>query len=178
MKNLNKLATVIALSSALFAGQTMAAQQGALGATSTGKSNVTLQIVDQVKISGVDDIGRGAFDGVNDLNGSTAFCVYRSGGNGYTMTVSAEGKTSLQVASVLSGGTIGFTAKVDNDADASNGAAILHNGTSGTYLGSNAIDCNSADNASLAVNFASADLAAASTANDYTATVVILVQPI
>jgi hypothetical protein len=178
MNKLSKIAIGIALSSAMFAGQTMAAQQGTLGATSTGKSTVTLEIADMVKITGVDDIGLGAFDGINDLSGGTAFCVYRSGGNGYRMTVSAEGKTALEVESASTTDTIGFTAKVDNDSDASNGTAIVHNGTSGTYSGSSALDCGASDNASLAVNFAAADLLSASAAADYTATVVILVEPI
>ena len=178
MNKLNKIATGIALTTALFAGQAMAASQGTIGDTSTGNSDVTLTIVDKVRISGVSDIALGTFDGSTDLAGGTSFCVYRNGGDGYTMTLSADGKTAFEVASVISGDTIGFSAKVDNDNDASNGSAIAHGATSATYAGNAALDCGGGVNASIAVNFAAADLQAAGTAPDYTATVVILVQPI
>lgn len=148
-----------------------------MGSTSTGQSDIRLEIVDQVKITGLDDIDLGSFDGTSDLNGGTAFCVYRNGGSGYTMTISAEGKSTLEVASTT-GDTIGFTARVDDDDDASDGTAIAHNGTSATYLGSSTSDCNSTDNASLAVSFAATDLRTAGFAADYTATVVILMEPI
>ncbi|MFT7243040.1 MAG: hypothetical protein ACI82A_000382 [Candidatus Azotimanducaceae bacterium] len=178
MNTFKKIALTTAIASSLFAGQAFAADQGTLGTDSTGKSVVSLTINDQVQITGVDDIALGAFDGTNDLTGATAFCVYRSGAGDYQMTVSADGKTAFEVASATTGDTIGFTTKVDGDADASNGAAIAHAATSGAYTGSNAIDCGSSDNAALEVNFAAADLRTAGSATDYTATVVILVEPI
>jgi hypothetical protein len=156
----------------------MAAGDGTMGSTSTGQSDIRLEIVDQVKITGLDDIDLGSFDGTSDLNGGTAFCVYRNGGSGYTMNVNAEGKTALEVASSTTNDTIRFTAKVDYDNDASDGSAIVHNGTSATYTGSSASDCGSTDNASFAVNFSAIDLRTADTADDYTATLVILIQPI
>lgn len=167
MNNFKKIALSTAIATSLFAGQAFAADQGTLGSASTGKSVVSLSVNDQVQISGVDDISLGAFDGSNDLTGSTEFCVYRSGGDAYQMTVSAEGKTTLEVASVITG-----------DNDASNGADIAHGGTSASFTGSNLLDCNSNDNAALEVTFAAADLRTATSAADYTATVLILVEPI
>ena len=178
MNKFKKIALTTAIASSLFAGQAFAASQGNLDATSTGESVVTLTINDQVQITGVDDIALGAFDGTNDLNNQTAFCVYRSGADAYQMTVSADGKTAFEVASATTGDTIGFTTKVDGDNDASNGATIAHGGTSGSFNGSNLIDCNGSDNAALEVNFAAADLRTAGSATDYTATIVILVEPI
>lgn len=178
MNNFKKIALSTAIATTMFAGQAFAADQGTLGATSTGKSVVSLSINDQVQITGVDDIALGAFDGTNDLTGSTEFCVYRSGAGDYQMTVSAEGKTAFEVASATTGDTIAFSTKVDGDNDASNGATIAHGGTSAAYTGSAALDCGAADNAAMEVNFAAADLRAAGAANDYTATVVILVEPI
>ena len=175
---LNTLAIATALTSALFAANTMAAGDGSLGATSTGQSDVTLTIANQAQITGVDNIGLGTFDGSTDLVGQTAFCVYRSGGDNYNMTVSITGKTTFEVESATTSDTIGFTAQIDGDNDASNGSAILEGGTSANYTGSGALDCGSADNASLEVTFAAADLRAASSAADYTATMQILVTPI
>ena len=178
MNNLKKIALSTAIASSLFAGQAFAASQGTIGATSTGESVVSLTINDQVQISGVDDIALGAFDGTNDLTGSTAFCVYRSGAGSYEMTLTAEGKSTFEVASATTLDTIPFTAKVDGDSDASDGTTIAHTGTSSTYTGSDAVDCGSADNAALEVNFAAAALRTAGAATDYTATMVILVEPI
>lgn len=178
MNNFKKLALTAAIASSVFTGSAFAASQGTLDATSTGESVVSLTINDQVQITGVDDIALGAFDGTNDLTGSTEFCVYRSGAGDYTMTVSADGKTAFEVESATTSDVIPFTTKVDGDNDASNGATIAHGGTSAAYTGSNAIDCGSSDNAALEVNFAATDLRTAGAATDYTATVVILVEPI
>ena len=178
MNNFKKMALTTAIATSLFAGQAFAATQGSLAATSEGESVVSLTINDQVQISGVDDIALGAFDGTNDLTGSTEFCVYRSGAGNYTMTVSADGKTAFEVESATTSDVIPFTTKVDGDNDASNGASIAHGATSGTYTGSSAIDCGASDNAALEVNFAATDLRTAGAAADYTATVVILVEPI
>jgi hypothetical protein len=178
MKKLNNLAIGIALSSAVFATQATAAVNGTLGVDSTGMSDISLSIVEQVQITGVSDIALGAFDGTNDLTGSTAFCVYRSGGDNYTMTITAQ-DGALEVASAIALDVIGFTVKVDGDNDASNGEAITYGiSTNNDFTGSSAIDCGGANNASLEVNFAAADLRTATAATDYTATVVILIQPI
>lgn len=178
MKKLNNLAIGIALSSAVFATQAIAAQNGTLGSDSTGMSDISLDILDRVQITGVTDIDLGIFDGTNGMTGSTAFCVYRSGGDNYTMTITTQGG-QLQVASAIALDSIGFTVKVDGDIDASNGEAITYGiSTSNLFTGSSVINCGGANNASLEVSFAAADLLVATAATDYTATVVILVQPI
>ena len=178
MKTPNNLAIGIALSSAIFATQAIAAQNGTLGSDSTGMSDISLDILDRVQITGVTDIDLGIFDGTNGMTGSTAFCVYRSGGDNYTMTITTQDGT-LEVASAIALDSIGFTVKVDGDIDASNGEAITYGiSTSNLFTGSSVINCGGANNASLEVSFAAADLLVATAATDYTATVVILVQPI
>ncbi|XOV90064.1 MAG: hypothetical protein ACFHX7_09310 [Pseudomonadota bacterium] len=178
MNTQTKLATGIALSAALFAGQAMAATQGSLGVNSTGTTDISLEIANRVQISSVEDIALGAWGGSGNLTGATEFCVYRSGGDNYRLTLTTS-TGSFSVASVLSGDSIPFSARVDDDLDASDGEALTYNtATAVALVGSSSLTCGGGDNAELAVTFAEADLQQASTANDYQATVTVFVEPI
>ncbi|MEX2327270.1 MAG: hypothetical protein WD558_06040, partial [Pseudomonadales bacterium] len=84
---LNKMVTGFAFAAAMSTGQAMAATQGALGVDSTGTTDISLEIADRVQISSVDDIALGAWGGSGDLVGTSQFCVYRSGGDDYQMTL-------------------------------------------------------------------------------------------
>ena len=179
MNKLNKIAVAIALTTTLIAGQAFAAEQGLLDSvSSTGKSDITLQIIDQVQITEVDDIALGAFNGTDALTGSAGFCVYRNGGNGYSMTVTVQGETSFVAQSLAASDSVAFTVKVDGDDDASDQTAFTYGATSSTYNGSSLLDCGPTDNASIEVNFTASDLRAATTATDYKATLVVLVKPV
>ena len=178
MNKLNKMVTGVAFAASVLAGNAMAATDGSLGVDSTGTSNISLSIADRVQISSVEDIALGAWGGTGDMTGFTNFCVYRSGGDNYELTVTAD-TGAFQVDSATTGDSIPFSAKVDDDLDASNGEALTYNtATTVALIGSNSVTCGGADNAQLLVTFAQANLQAASTANDYQATVTIYVQPI
>jgi hypothetical protein len=178
MNRLNKMVTGVAFAASVLAGNAMAATDGTLGADSTGTSNISLTIADRVQISSVADIALGAWSGSGNLSGSTNFCVYRSGGDNYQLTLTAD-TGAFQVASATTGDNIAFTAQVDDDLDASDGETMSYNtATTAALIGSASVTCGGADNAQLLVTFAQTDLQAASTANDYQATVTIYVQPI
>ncbi|MEX1237572.1 MAG: hypothetical protein WD994_04805, partial [Pseudomonadales bacterium] len=110
---LNKMVTGFAFAAAMSTGQAMAATQGALGVDSTGTTDVSLEIADRVQISGVEDIALGAWGGSGDLAGTSQFCVYRSGGDDYQMTLTTD-TGSFLVSSVSTGDDIAFTAKIDD----------------------------------------------------------------
>ena len=173
MNKLNKIMTGVAFG-ALFAGQAFA---GTLGATSTDTSVVSLEIVDRVQITNVDNIALGAYSGSGVLSGSTQYCVFRNGGDNYTVTLTTD-TGSFKVSSATTLDDINFTAKIDDDADASNGAAVVYNVATAGLVGAATTNCGAGDNAAIEVNFAQADLLAASSAADYTATMTILVEPI
>lgn len=178
MNKLNKLAVCFAFAATLAAGDAIAATDGTLGANSTGTTVVSLQIADRVQITSVNDIALGAWAGSADLVGASNFCVYRSGGNNYRLTLTTD-TGAFQVDSVTASDSIVFTAKVDDDADASDGEAMSYNTASAVALvGSSSYTCGGADNAQLLVTFAEAALQGATTANDYQATVTIFVEPI
>lgn len=178
MKTLNKVINGLAFAGVLFAGQAMAASDGTLGATSTGTSLVSLTVNDRVQISSVADIALGAYAGTGTMSGQSTYCVHRNGGDDYTLTLTTN-EAAYQVASASTGDTIAFTVLVDDDNDASaGGAALAYNTASGNLVGHVAAACGGADNAAIQVSFTEANLQAVSSANDYQATVTMLVTPI
>lgn len=179
MNKLNKTAiTGLALAAVLSSGHALAASDGTLGLDSTGTSDISLEIADRVQITSMADIALGAWGGSGDLVGASDFCVYRNGGDNYRLTLTAD-TGAFQVFSATTTDNIAFTAKVDDDLDASDGEALVYNTTTAVALsGSDSLTCGGSDNASMEVTFAEANLQAASTANDYQATVTVFVEPI
>ena len=173
MNKLNKVITGVTFGT-LFASQVFA---GSLGATSTDTSVVSLEVVDRVQITNVDNIGLGAYSGTGDLSGATEYCVHRNGGDDYTIKLSTN-TGSFKVSSATTSEDIDFTVKVDADADASDGDAVTYNVASAAMAGSGQTNCGGADNGAIEVKFVQADLLAVSSGSDYTATMTILVEPI
>ena len=177
MNSLKTLISTAVIGSAMFAGAALAATDGTMGATSSGTSDISLTVNDRVQITSVADIDLGAYGGSGGMSGLSAFCVYRNGGNDYTLTLTAD-TGDFELSSATTGDSIAFAARVDDDTDASDGLAAAYGVASGALTGSASINCGGADNASLHVSFAESDLQAVSSANDYQATVTILVTPI
>jgi hypothetical protein len=176
---LNKIVTGLAFAATFAASQAMAASDGTVGTTSTGTADVTLEIQDIVQISGVDNIGLGAWSGSGDLTGASEFCVYRSDAGDYKLKLTT-GSGSFDVTSPTTLDSIAFTVQVDDDLDATVGGESLLYGadTAVALTGSNSYTCGGAENAEIHVTFAEAALQAASTGNDYSETVTVLVTPI
>lgn len=178
MKALNVIIKGIALVIVLFAGQTLAATDGTLSTTSTGTSLVSLSVGTGVQISSVNDIALGAYSGTGNLSGQSTYCVHKVGGTNYQITLTTD-QASFQVFSATTTDTIAFSVLVDDDIDASvGGAAIAYNTASGSLVGHTAANCGGNDNAAMQVSFIEANLQAVSSANDYQATVTMLVEPI
>lgn len=170
------LATVIA---GLFSSAAMAATDGSLGSTSTGNIAIDLEILDSVEISALNDIDFGQYGGTDTgaLNAGDAFCVYRNGGDGYTITpTSNNGKFSL--VGDTGADEIDYTVKLAGAATgADSAAAVTYNSASATFTGSDARDCGAANNASVDISITEAELRAAST-DTYADTLILLVSPI
>jgi len=174
MNKLNKILTGVA-ASVLFSTPAVAATDGSMGTSSQGQSDISLSVSDRVQISSVNDVALGSYGGTGNLLGSSQYCVFRNGGGSYQVTLTTDQGDYL----VASGGgaTISFTAKVDDDADASDGQSLAYNTSSTALVGSNSATCGGADNAAVEVTFTEADLQAAAT-DSYSATMTILVEPI
>ena len=176
MNSLNRILTATALSGALLTLPAMAEEQGSLGTTSTGKSDVSLTIADRVQITGMDNIPLGTYSDKGDLVYNEAYCVYRNGAGNYKVNVTTD-DAEFKVVSANASDEVAFTVRVDGDNDASNGAAILHGADSGNVTSAATTDCGGGDNGAIEITLTEADLQAAQTANDYTATITILVTP-
>ena len=171
----NILAAVIA---GLMSTAASAATDGTMGSTSSGQIGIDLEVLDSVEITALNDIDFGQYGGTDtgNINAGDAFCVYRNGGDGYTITpTSASGSFALQ--GVL-GDTINYSVKLNGAATgADSAAAVAYNTASATFSGSSARDCGATDNASVDVSITEADLRTAST-DTYSDTLILLISPI
>lgn len=187
MNKLSKIATGVAITSCLMAGQAFASTDGMLGVDSTGTSRISLAIADRVQISGISDINLGVWSGSGNMSGSTDFCVYRNGGDNYQLTATTD-NGAFQVSSGTTLDTIPFSASISMLGssgskhskwwDAHNRALKYNRATNTTLTGSDSLTCGGSYNARLQVDFAQRDLQKASSANDYKATLTLYVQPI
>ena len=176
---MNTFKTIIssAVLAGLMSGGAMAASDGTAGATSTGTTDISLEVTDLVQISNVSDIALGAYGGTGPLVGESEHCVFRNGGDAYTVTLTSS-TGSFTIASPTTLDTIAFTVKVDDDTDASDQGDATYNVASGSLTGSGSTTCGGVDNAAIEVTFAEAALLAVTSAADYAATVTILVAAI
>ena len=178
MKARNKvIATVIA--GLLSSTAAFAATDGSLGATSTGQVDLDLEVLESVQITALDDINFGSYGGANsgDINQGDAYCVYVSGGEDYTITpTSSNGDFNLVGAT--NSDEIAYTVKFAGaSTGAASQAAVAYNTASATFTGDDATDCGAANNASIDVSITEAAIRAVS-ADDYSDTLVLLVNPI
>jgi len=176
MKTSHKLlATVIA---AQLSTSAMAALDGSLDSTSESRIDLDLEVLDSVQITALDDVDFGTYGGTDTggINAGDAYCVYRNGGDGYTITpTSSNGKFSL--VGVL-GDEIDYTVKLAGAATgAASAAAVDYNDASSTFTGSAATDYGSANNTSVDISVAESEIRAAST-DTYSDTLILLVSPI
>ena len=71
------------------AGNTIAATDGNLGATSTGTVDINVDVGTQVRITGLSDM-TGNFYVAGDITDSTSACIYRNSGADYEITATSS----------------------------------------------------------------------------------------
>lgn len=178
--NFDRIAKTATLAAALAvaSGSALAAEDGKMGASSTGKSVVSMSVGDRVKISGLDDIALGAFSGAGDMVGSSAFCVYRNGTGLYNMTVTSANQDGDGNFRATDGTNfVSYGVSYDVDADASDGTEISSGETRTGLAGeARSPSCSATDNAAIQVSFAEEELLGA-VAGAYTDTLTLLVEP-
>ena len=88
----NFLKTTALITSVLATSGAIAATQGTVGATSTGTLDISVDVEDLVRISGLSDILL-TFDvtGTGDIVGSSTACIYRNGAGNYTVNATGDG---------------------------------------------------------------------------------------
>ena len=114
-KTMKKIVHATALiAGILTAGTTLAATDGAVGGISTGDLTITVTVNDEVRISGLSDI-TDVFDGVNDIVGTSAACVYRNGTGAYAITATGDGGVSSTAFEIDDGTNPGVAYNVEWD---------------------------------------------------------------
>jgi len=159
----------------LISGSALAANQGTLGATSTGDLTITLDIASLVRVSNLNDINLGTFaGGGGGLAGTDTFCVYRNGTGNYTINMTGDGAAS---AFTLANGAN----TVPYSVDFVNGATTTAMST-GTALagqtGANTVSdtCGGVDNVSVNISVSNGALSAAP-AGTYSGVLTMVVAP-
>lgn len=145
---------------------------GNLDATSSGQVDITLEVLDSVQISELNSIDFGTYGGADagGLNQGDGFCVYVNGGDQYTITPTSANSGFKLIGSTF-GDEIEYTVSF-------NGAPVTdYSVASTTFVGSNFLDCNATENASIDLDIAEQAMQAAST-DTYSDTLILLVNPI
>ena len=159
----------------------MAASQGSQGATSTGSADVSLQVNDSVKITGIEDITIPSV--LQTSTGGTqeggSFCVFRNGGDSVNITASnpASGASEFELIGAADGDSIQYTVALATGADASSTTASAYN-TAKTLTGaSTEFACGGSDTHSYEIFIAEEEVREATT-GAYSGTLQFLVEPI
>jgi len=165
----------------LISGSVMAATQGSLGTNSTGTLDITVDINDLVRVSNLDDLDLGIFNGgSSDLSATDTFCVYRNGAGTFDIVMSGNGSSS---AFTLTDGTntIPYSVDFTNIPAATTTSMTTNILVSGQQnANTSSTTCSGAgdsDNVSVTVTVANNDLAAAPAGINYAGTLTIVVSP-
>lgn len=158
-----------------------AATDGTLGATSTGRSNITITVQREMRVNNINDIPLGTFDAATSpLTGFDPLCVYDNGIGGYQVTLSsANGVGQFQ----MENGTSVVTYSVEYD-DSGTGANYVA-ATEGVPITTraNAATTNDscvtlgADNARIRVRVTNADVSGSSSNGLHTDTLSVVIAP-
>ena len=179
--SLGRRTSVLLLAGVAFSGTANAADQGTLGATSTGKVVITASVPQQVRISGLSDVNFNNQDPTALATNAQDVCVWsNSATRGYNIVASGSGTSN---AFTIKSGTlpvIPYTVQWDDVSGAKSGNAL----TTGVGLysqTSNATksDCSglSGESASLIVEIAATDLQDMQATASYTGTLTLTVAP-
>jgi hypothetical protein len=171
-KNLNALAFAIIIATP--ATSVLAANQGNLGATSSGDLAITMTTEDQIQISNLEDIAL-ADGGSGDFTGSSPACIYRNGTGAYTLTAAGSGADNAFTLSNGGADSLAYTLTYDDGT----GAQTLATGTalSGrTGADTASKTCASGNNGNIDVTVAAANINSVP-AGTYTGTLVLTVSP-
>lgn len=152
---------------------------GDLGITSSGKLEIGLQVLDSVQVSALDAIDFGTYGGSDSggLNLGDAFCVYVNGGDQYTITPTSANST-FRLKGTTFGDEIEYAIRVNGASTGAESAPqIPYSTASSPFLGSQQLDCNANNNASIDLSIAEQAMRDAST-DTYSDTIILLVNPI
>ncbi len=174
--NLKSLRTLAlgATAIAIIGNSAFAANQGALGGTSSGDLTISMTTEDQIQISNLEDIAL-ADSGSGDFVGNSSACIYRNGTGAYTLTAIGSGASNAYTLSDGSTNSLAYALTYDDGTGAQTmSAAAALTGRINADTASKS--CASGNNGSIDVTVAAADLDAVP-AGTYTGTLTLTVSP-
>ena len=158
-----------------------AANQGRLGATSTGDVNIDLVLGSRVQLSGLSDINFGDWDGQSNLIDFDDVCIFSTSSK-YQITATGNGGSSgkdFAIKNYDSGDNIPYLAAWNDQAYTnSNYVQLTSDVTLENQTGADNIniDCNGVDNARLILFFGSNALSQAY-AGEYSGILTVAIAP-
>lgn len=161
-----------------FEGQIIGGSKGTR--TDAQTLSLSISVANIVRITALDNIGLGLWDGVNNMVGSETFCVYSNNtAAAYQLTFSSSQMTGAGEFRLADAGQTEYlTYSVTfNDAIGAGAGTTIVGGVPVTGAGNNTDPgCSGTDNATVTVNVAAADLSSV-TPQIYGDTLTILVAP-
>jgi hypothetical protein len=158
-----------------------AANQGRLGATSSGDINIDLVLGSRVQLTGLSDINFGDWDGENNLIDFDDVCIYSTSSK-YQITATGNGGSSgkdFAIKNYDTGDNISYLAAWNDEAYTNSNYTqltsdvTLENQTGGDNIN---LDCNGVDNARLILFFTSDELSQVY-AGEYSGILTIAIAP-
>ncbi len=176
MKKLLLAAAAIALST----GTAHAANQGTLGATSTGDITITASVQARVRITGLADVSWTNQDPGTAATNAQDVCVWsNTSTKGYTVTARGDGASN---AFTLANGalTVPYSVQWNASAGQTTGTALTTGSASGTLTSTAATNqtCTAGESASLVVGISAADLGGMQAATSYSGVLTLVVSPV
>lgn len=164
--------------SVAFSTAALAATQGNPGNTSSGTTVVNADVPALIRIFNLADIDLGTYNPSNNVNndeglsGETDVCVLMNNGTTYNVTVTAD-TGAFQLDSATASDSVAFTATYNGSPLAYNTALANQTPDSAQSLGVS--NCDDADADELVISIDETVLEDALAADDYTATLTLLV---
>jgi hypothetical protein len=168
------------LGCAISTSEAMAANQGTLGATSTGDIAISASIPSRARITGLSDVSFANQDPSTAASAAQDVCVWsNTATKAYTITATGSGTGSAFTLS-NGAGTVPYAVEWAATSGQTSGSALIA-GTASSSQASGAVDqtCSSAPaaSASLIVKMTTTDLGTMTAGSNYTGTLTLLVTP-
>lgn len=182
--NLRRVGATIALSALLATTSAHAANQGSLGATSTGQVSITASVPARIQISNLSDITLSPTDLTATATSNQNVCVWsNTATKGYNITATGNNGGGVGTAFAVGGASltpVPYTVEWAGTTGQTSGTALTA-GTNATGFTSNATSATCASgaspSASLIVRISAANLQAMRATTNYTGTLTLLVAP-
>ena len=152
---------------------------GNIGSISSGQVELGIEVLDSVQVSALDSLDFGTYGGSDSggLNLGDAFCVYVNGGDQYTITLTSA-NSAFKLIGTTFANEIDYVVRFNGAADGAESAPqTLYSATSSPFSGSQVLDCNSVNNASIDLSISEQAIRDAST-DTYADTLILVVNPI